>query len=156
MLRLYHHMLCIPDMWFERMPHVLPAHCLPSQLHQVSHVWGSGPMAATITQDRCKLSPLSRPASQGVMSRIIPHRATGRADYFGPPVNRAARFLAASAPGQTVAEKGLVEECVAEWSAADKVRGPPHTVLVCVCRRHRMFAAGSNSHLHCSTQACSI
>jgi class 3 adenylate cyclase len=58
---------------------------------------------------------------QGSITRIIPHRATGRADYFGPPVNRAARFLAASAPGQILAERGLVEECMAAWGAADKV-----------------------------------
>lgn len=55
--------------------------------------------------------------NQGEITRIIPHRATGRADYFGPPVNRAARFLAASAPGQVLAERTLVEECVEEWSA---------------------------------------
>ncbi|WIA37804.1 hypothetical protein OEZ86_014669 [Tetradesmus obliquus] len=57
---------------------------------------------------------------KGSITRIIPHRATGRADYFGPPVNRAARFLAASAPGQILAERGLVEECMAAWGAADK------------------------------------
>jgi len=58
---------------------------------------------------------------QGEITRIIPHRATGRADYFGPPVNRAARFLAASAPGQVLAERTLVEECVDVWSADDLV-----------------------------------
>ncbi|WIA17584.1 hypothetical protein OEZ85_014409 [Tetradesmus obliquus] len=58
---------------------------------------------------------------KGSITRIIPHRATGRADYFGPPVNRAARFLAASAPGQILAERGLVEECMAAWGAADKL-----------------------------------
>ena len=61
-------------------------------------------------------------ARQGEITRIIPHRATGRADYFGPPVNRAARFLAASAPGQVLAERTLVEECVDAWSAGDLVR----------------------------------
>jgi hypothetical protein len=58
---------------------------------------------------------------QGEITRIIPHRATGRADYFGPPVNRAARFLAASAPGQILAERCLVEECVQFWSADELV-----------------------------------
>jgi class 3 adenylate cyclase len=58
---------------------------------------------------------------KGEITRIIPHRATGRADYFGPPVNRAARFLAASAPGQVLAERTLVEECVQLWAADDLV-----------------------------------
>jgi hypothetical protein len=58
---------------------------------------------------------------QGEITRIIPHRATGRADYFGPPVNRAARFLAASAPGQILAERSLVEGCVQAWSLGDLV-----------------------------------
>jgi class 3 adenylate cyclase len=68
---------------------------------------------------------LPRPAAaatQGDITRIIPHRATGRADYFGPPVNRAARFLAASAPGQILAERTLVEQCVEAWSADGLVR----------------------------------
>eukprot|EP00775_Hariotina_reticulata_P007075 gene7075-7288_t len=52
---------------------------------------------------------------KGDVTRIIPHRATGRADYFGPPVNRAARFLAASKPGQILAERTLVEDCILLW-----------------------------------------
>lgn len=66
--------------------------------------------------------------TQGEITRIIPHRATGRADYFGPPVNRAARFLAASAPGQVLAERTLVQECVTAWSADDLV-----SFLLAVC-----------------------
>ncbi|GBF94709.1 adenylate cyclase [Raphidocelis subcapitata] len=54
---------------------------------------------------------------KGDITRIIPHRATGRADFFGPPVNRAARFLSAAAPGQVLAERRLVEEAVALWEA---------------------------------------
>lgn len=52
---------------------------------------------------------------QGEVTRIIPHRATGRADYFGPPVNRAARLLSASAPGQILLERSLVDEVVEYW-----------------------------------------
>lgn len=60
-------------------------------------------------------------SSQGDITRIIPHRATGRADYFGPPVNRAARFLAASAPGQILAERSLVEEVLAAVGSREQV-----------------------------------
>ncbi|CAG9465741.1 unnamed protein product [Pedinophyceae sp. YPF-701] len=41
---------------------------------------------------------------EGVPVSIVPHRSTGRADYFGPLVNRAARMcFSAAAPGQIVA-----------------------------------------------------
>jgi class 3 adenylate cyclase len=59
---------------------------------------------------------------KGDIARIIPHRSTGRADYFGPPVNRAARFLSAAAPGQVLADRALVEEAVRTWGAQGEVR----------------------------------
>ena len=40
---------------------------------------------------------------------------SGRADYFGLAVNRAARFLGAACGGQVLAERGLVEEVVQYW-----------------------------------------
>jgi hypothetical protein len=52
---------------------------------------------------------------QGPVTRIIPHRFTGRADYFGAPVNRAARFLSAALPGQALAEAGLLRAAQALW-----------------------------------------
>ena len=36
----------------------------------------------------------------GDMAKICPHTSTGRADYFGPAVNRAARLLCAAKAGQ--------------------------------------------------------
>ncbi|KAL3161919.1 hypothetical protein ABBQ38_009004 [Trebouxia sp. C0009 RCD-2024] len=51
----------------------------------------------------------------GQMTRIVPHTTTGRADYFGLAVNRAARFLGAACGGQVLAERGLVEEVVQYW-----------------------------------------
>eukprot|EP00899_Mesostigma_viride_P014323 jgi/Mesvir1/22892/Mv19415-RA.1 len=45
----------------------------------------------------------------GVPSDCQPHKATGRAAYFGPMVNRAARIAAAAAHGQSLANRGLYE-----------------------------------------------
>ncbi|GFH18457.1 guanylate cyclase domain-containing protein [Haematococcus lacustris] len=36
---------------------------------------------------------------QGTPVKVVPHSTTGRADYFGPLVNRAARFCHAAAQG---------------------------------------------------------
>ncbi len=38
----------------------------------------------------------------GHMAKICPHTSTGRADYFGPAVNRAARLLCAAKGGQVL------------------------------------------------------
>ena len=40
----------------------------------------------------------------GVPTRVLPHNTTGRADYFGPLVNRAARYCHAAARGGQVRE----------------------------------------------------
>ena len=41
----------------------------------------------------------------GVPTRVVPHTTTGRADYFGPLVNRAARYCHAAARGGQVSLK---------------------------------------------------
>jgi class 3 adenylate cyclase len=38
----------------------------------------------------------------GLPTRVLPHNTTGRADYFGPLVNRAARYCHAAARGGQV------------------------------------------------------
>jgi class 3 adenylate cyclase len=38
----------------------------------------------------------------GVPTRVLPHNTTGRADYFGPLVNRSARLCHAAARGGQV------------------------------------------------------
>ena len=45
------------------------------------------------------------------------HTTTGRADYFGPFVNRAARYgMGAAHGGQIVAPMDVVQKVVAEWT----------------------------------------
>jgi hypothetical protein len=49
----------------------------------------------------------------GVPARITPHTSTGRADYFGQLVNRAARYCHTAAHGgQVVASRELIDELV--------------------------------------------
>jgi class 3 adenylate cyclase len=50
---------------------------------------------------------------RGVPTRVVPHTTTGRADYFGCSVNRAARYCHTAAHGgQVVAPRELIEELV--------------------------------------------
>ncbi|KAK9869016.1 hypothetical protein WJX84_000276 [Apatococcus fuscideae] len=56
----------------------------------------------------------------GTMSKIVPHTTTGRADYFGLAVNRAARFMGAAVGGQVLAERGVVEEVASIWASSGR------------------------------------
>ena len=56
------------------------------------------------------------------MVKICPHNSTGRADYFGAVVNRAARLLVAAKPGQVLIEEQVMESVIREWTrTADTV-----------------------------------
>ena len=52
----------------------------------------------------------------GEMTKICPHTSTGRADYFGSVVNRAARLLCAASAGQTLVEALVMEDVLKQWS----------------------------------------
>ena len=53
---------------------------------------------------------------EGVPSMVVPHPSMGRADYFGPLVNRAARLcFGAARGGQVVADKATAKQAVDEW-----------------------------------------
>lgn len=52
----------------------------------------------------------------GKMVKICPHNSTGRADYFGAVVNRAARLLCAAQPGQVLIEEQVMESVIREWN----------------------------------------
>ncbi|KAK9818038.1 hypothetical protein WJX72_006076 [[Myrmecia] bisecta] len=57
---------------------------------------------------------------EGTPTRVVPHTTTGRADYFGPLVNRAARFCNGAAHGgQVVAPGELVRKVIGDWIAQE-------------------------------------
>ena len=51
----------------------------------------------------------------GKMAKICPHTSTGRADYFGSAVNRAARLLCAAKAGQVLVEEHIMDSVITEW-----------------------------------------
>ncbi|KAK9834379.1 hypothetical protein WJX74_000198 [Apatococcus lobatus] len=52
---------------------------------------------------------------EGQMAKVCPHTTTGRTDYFGMAVNRAARFMSAACAGQVLIEESLMDEVVTSW-----------------------------------------
>ncbi|DBA93395.1 TPA: hypothetical protein ACH3X2_003664 [Trebouxia sp. C0005] len=54
----------------------------------------------------------------GHMAKICPHTSTGRADYFGPAVNRAARLLCAAKGGQVLVEETFMQHVVRHWQGS--------------------------------------
>ncbi|GLI69538.1 hypothetical protein VaNZ11_014183 [Volvox africanus] len=58
----------------------------------------------------------------GAIDRVTPHAKTGRADYFGQPVNRAARLMTAALGGQVVLDQNLLDEVLEEWRRRQEVR----------------------------------
>ncbi|GBF89534.1 adenylate cyclase [Raphidocelis subcapitata] len=54
---------------------------------------------------------------RGPMDRVLPHRVSGRADYLGPPANRAARLMAAAQGGQIMLEAGVAAAVAREWAS---------------------------------------
>jgi hypothetical protein len=50
-----------------------------------------------------------------MMAKICPHGTTGRADYFGTAVNRAARLLCAAQAGQVLVEEHVMDSVITDW-----------------------------------------
>lgn len=50
-----------------------------------------------------------------MMAKICPHGTTGRADYFGSAVNRAARLLCAAQAGQVLVEEHVLDSVITDW-----------------------------------------
>eukprot|EP00798_Chlamydomonas_sp_ICE-L_P026803 gene26803-4397_t len=71
---------------------------------------------------RCRVGIFS-----GRIDRVTPNVKTGRADYFGQPVNRAARLMSAAQGGQVVCEERMMLEVMKEWEQqALSVQPSPH------------------------------
>jgi hypothetical protein len=69
----------------------------------------------------------------GVPSRVMPHNTTGRADYFGPLVNRAARYChAAARGGQVLIAKELMLSIIGQWVGAAPAMTAPGLLEYCV------------------------
>ena len=49
------------------------------------------------------------------MAKVCPHTSTGRADYFGTTVNRAARLHVAAKPGQILVEAPVMDTVLQQW-----------------------------------------
>ena len=52
----------------------------------------------------------------GTLEKVCPHSTTGRVDYFGSTVNRAARLLLAARPGQILMEAPVMDTVLQEWT----------------------------------------
>ena len=62
----------------------------------------------------------------GKMMKICPHTSTGRADYFGTTVNKAARLLYAANAGQILVEAPVMEEVLKQWNGDAFNLAPVH------------------------------
>ncbi|KAF5841955.1 nucleotide cyclase [Dunaliella salina] len=64
----------------------------------------------------------------GTIDRVTPNHKTGRADYFGQPVNRAARLMSAASGGQTLCEQRFMSDVLSEWANRSEPRVGPCAV----------------------------
>ena len=68
------------------------------------------------TVQLCSLTqPLQVALVHGTLEKVCPHSSTGRADYFGSNVNRAARLLCAAKPGQILVEATVMDAVLKQW-----------------------------------------
>lgn len=91
-------------------------------------------------------------SSQGICSHSW-WMCSGRADYFGLAVNRAARFLGAACGGQVLAERGLVEEVVQYWHSLVYKYALPASPCVVIHACSTDAAVGLCVHAYICTQA---
>ncbi|GIL95768.1 hypothetical protein Vretimale_1718 [Volvox reticuliferus] len=78
-----------------------------------------------LSSGRLALGPGGRPLLRGFRAKVgiftgvplsvVPHATTGRADYFGAMVNRAARLMAGAKAGQVLMDKVAGLEVLREW-----------------------------------------
>ncbi|KAK9838632.1 hypothetical protein WJX74_000225 [Apatococcus lobatus] len=88
--------------------------------HRVAVEWAVGAQLCLLRlQRQSKLSDalLAKIGiATGPMIKICPHKASGRADYFGQAVNRAARLKDAASPGQVVMDEYMLLAVMHHWA----------------------------------------
>jgi hypothetical protein len=93
----------------------MPAHVVPltSSTLQVLQLPGAGEEWGPCGEPLFRGPRTRMGIYRGRPTRVVPHTSTGRADFFGPLVNRAARFCHGVAlGGQVVVQQELVEDLV--------------------------------------------
>ncbi|PNW77776.1 hypothetical protein CHLRE_10g451250v5 [Chlamydomonas reinhardtii] len=86
----------------------------------------------------------------GVPLSVVPHATTGRADYFGALVNRAARLMAGAKGGQTLLDKSAGLEVLKEWRhmAAAHLQQQQQHQLRLQQQQQQQLAAAMQTHMH--------
>ena len=92
---------------------------------------------------------------------VCPHSTTGRADYWGELVNRAARMMAAGKPGQLLCVGEVVTKVLPRICSPPELRTNEHAVVhaefvtafstgwcVCLCSAHEHFTKYSCLHVY--------
>ncbi|KAK9843076.1 hypothetical protein WJX74_006588 [Apatococcus lobatus] len=94
------------------------------------------PAAAAAVHDRL-LAKIGM--AEGPMTKVCPHKATGRIDYFGQCVNRAARLQAAAFAGETVMDHHIMDQIMQDC-AAHHAPSAAHNILA--NQNYRWLAQG--------------
>ncbi|KAK9851364.1 hypothetical protein WJX84_006381 [Apatococcus fuscideae] len=82
---------------------------------------------------------------RGHVVSICPHATTGKADYFGATLNRAARIFSAAQPGQVLLEEGLANDVCGEW--ARMTSGPAKAGPLALRNFHLLQRISDEAHL---------
>ncbi|KAK9828712.1 hypothetical protein WJX72_001669 [[Myrmecia] bisecta] len=108
--------------------------CVLGQEALLGVAWGSAvlalgsckPMISETTQTLVWQGPrVKMGIYEGVPTKVTPHSTTGRADYFGPFVNRCARICNSGAQGgQILTSWDVVQRAVSHWAPTTEIATP--------------------------------
>ncbi|GIL87307.1 hypothetical protein Vretifemale_15371 [Volvox reticuliferus] len=97
---------------------------------------------------RVVLGPSGRPLLRGFRAKVgiftgvplsvVPHATTGRADYFGAMVNRAARLMGGAKAGQILVDKNAGLEVLREWRQMAAAAATPTNEVGSDARSNRL------------------
>ncbi|GIL44201.1 hypothetical protein Vafri_1723 [Volvox africanus] len=106
---------------------------------------------------RVILGPSGRPLLRGFRAKVgiftgvplsvVPHATTGRADYFGAMVNRAARLMAGAKAGQILVDKNAGLEVLREWRQMAAAAAAPTNEVGSDARSSRLMSLPLHSAL---------